>query len=88
MLSPMEALVFHPGEGGRKREEERKEAASFLGLGTCWTDGLESASGEAEDSKSELFGGSQCHHGKAPKISVSPGMEKAKIWHMKGLLQI
>lgn len=29
------------------REEERKEAASFLGLGTCWTDGLESASGEA-----------------------------------------
>lgn len=47
MLSPMEALVFHPGEGGRKREEERKEAASFLGLGTCWTDGLESASGEA-----------------------------------------
>lgn len=47
VLSPMEALVFHPGEGGRKREEERKEAASFLGLGTCWTDGLESASGEA-----------------------------------------
>lgn len=24
----------------------------------------------------------------SPKISVSPGMERAKIWHMKGLLQI
>lgn len=28
------------------REEERKEVASFLGLGTWWMDGLESASGE------------------------------------------
>ena len=41
VLSPMEALVSHPGEGGRK-----EGGGQFLGLGTCWMDDLESALGE------------------------------------------
>ena len=46
MLSPMEALVSHPREGGRK-----EGGGQFLGLGTCWMDDLESALGEGGDGR-------------------------------------